>query len=106
VSTPSTVSLFVGSGRGGEYSSTPSVALTPSLVRACRRIFAVFDANGDGLLDFDELMRVSTLDYPCEYPCEYYGVPLGGGGLLDFDELMRVSTLKLSTPVSTPVSTL
>ncbi len=30
-------------------------------MRACRRIFAVFDANGDGLLDFEELMRVSTL---------------------------------------------
>jgi Ca2+-binding EF-hand superfamily protein len=33
-------------------------------VRACRRIFAVFDANGDGLLDFDELMRVSTRRVP------------------------------------------
>ncbi len=57
-----------GPAGGGEYSSTPCVALTPSLVRACRRIFAVFDANGDGLLDFDELMRVSTRRVPCEYP--------------------------------------
>ncbi len=51
----------------------PMSAVTPSLVRACRRIFAVFDANGDGLLDFDELMRVSTLkpSTPVSTPVSY-----------------------------------
>ena len=89
------------------------IGLTPSLVRACRRIFAVFDANGDGLLDFDELMRVSALKPSTPgllwSTLEYSGVPPGwrrpprlrGAHACEYPPSTPVST-----PVITPVSAL